>query len=303
MMKQQLIWNASGGSTAANSSMEVIVVINFARSGGTLLTQVLGSSDDVWILSEINPRAGANPLHQSVNPDLAVLEQAWQWYGVRLKGLGFRSDLKEFRQIAESRGKILVIRDWTFQNFSQKAWFSGSSPSYRFELLEELKDSFPIRPLAFVRDGIDVFLSFGGNLRQFSYDYREFARGLVNHGIPILRYEEFTKHPLQFIQRLSEVTKKELSIDLTTFHTRPATGNLQSGKTSRGIRAKGVVTLPRKRISKKRIFDIEHCGNLMEANRLLGYPEYYYGVDVESTVGMIKRRGLNLVYRFLDHRP
>lgn len=277
--------------------MKIIVILNFARSGGTILAQLLNTFDGAWVLSEINPQAGVAPANDAVvKPELAIAQQATDWYGVRLKKGGFLESIKELANTAESQGKALVIRDWSYQNF-RKTRQNNYQPSYRLELLEELRNNFDLQIFAFVRDGIDVFLSMGGDVRQFGKDYSAYVQSLVAEGIEILKYEELVSRPQEFESRIVQLTGIKWEINFNTYGTSPATGNVQLGKVSRGIRKTRLELLPRKRISRLIIREIENCDLLMKANRILGYPDTYWNGNVENFFGMISRRGVNTVHK------
>lgn len=276
--------------------MKIIVILNFARSGGTILAQLLNTFDGAWVLSEINPQAGATPANDAVKPELAIAQQAADWYGVRLKKGGFLESISDLANTAESQGKVLVIRDWSYQNF-RKTKQNNYQPSYQLELLEGLRNKFDLQIFAFVRDGIDVFLSVGGDVRQFGRDYSAYVQSLIAEGIEILKYEELVSKPQEFKSKISKLTGVEWEINFNTYRASPATGNLQLGKVSRGIRRKKLELLPRKRVSRLIIREIENCDALMKANQILGYPDSYWNGNVENFFDMIGRRIVNTVHK------
>lgn len=277
--------------------MKIIVILNFARSGGTILAQLLNTFNDAWILSEINPQAGVASANDAVvKPELAIAQQAANWYGVQINKGGFLESIEDLANTAESQGKILVIRDWSYQNF-RKTKQNNYQPSYRLELLEVLRNKFDLRIFAFVRDGIDVFLSVGGDIQQFGRDYSAYAQSLIAEDVEILKYEELVSMPLAFESKISQLTGIEWKINFNTYGTSPATGNLRLGKVSRGIRKTKLELLPRKLVGRLIIREIENCDPLMKANRILGYPDTYWNGNVENFFGMVSRRSVNVVYK------
>ncbi len=59
--------------------MAVVVMIAFARSGGTVLNQCLGSLPDVVIMSEVNPLGGGWG-ERGANSLTTIKDQAKHWY-------------------------------------------------------------------------------------------------------------------------------------------------------------------------------------------------------------------------------
>lgn len=280
--------------------MKIIVISNFARSGGTLLTQLLNTFESVWVLSEISTQAGATPDHRATSPEAAIVQQASQWFGVDLKSdIGLVEVIKELGDAATSQGKTLVIREWSYQNFA-KTKQNDFQPSGRLDLVDCLSDTFELIPVAFVRDGIDVFLSMRGDLVEFASVYCAYAESTVARGLPVLKYEDLVASPSQFEQTLAELTGLDWKFDVDGYKKSPATGDLQLGNVSRGIRSNKISALPRKRVSYSLVCQIESCEPLMKANRLFGYPESYLNGNVEGLIGMLARRGTNRTNKILQ---
>ena len=62
--------------------MSIIVMICFARSGGTILNQCLGSLPGVVIMSEVNPLGGGKG--KGAESYRTIKSQAKNWYGIDL---------------------------------------------------------------------------------------------------------------------------------------------------------------------------------------------------------------------------
>jgi hypothetical protein len=105
------------------------VFYSFARSGGTLVNQLLGVHPQCLVLSEVNPARSYKP----------VAEQAIEWLGLATPGeagelaaMPYRRQIALLRERAAARGKTLVVRDWVTVNFLAGT-AEGVAPSGRLE--------------------------------------------------------------------------------------------------------------------------------------------------------------------------
>ena len=124
------------------------VLICYSRSGGTLMNRILGSLENVIVLSEVNPWGAFKPM----------LEQAQEWFGLindeekkDLQSKSFVQQVDELQKKAINRNLRLIIRDWSAANF-MKGLVRKKTPSYKLETIEELNKSFPLQPLVLTRD-------------------------------------------------------------------------------------------------------------------------------------------------------
>ena len=90
------------------------MLFSFARSGGTLVNQLLGVHPQCLVLSEVNPAASYKP----------IAEQAVEWLDLatprEAQGIArspYAQQVALLRERAAGRGKTLVIRDWVTVNF------------------------------------------------------------------------------------------------------------------------------------------------------------------------------------------
>jgi hypothetical protein len=90
------------------------VLYSFARSGGTLVNQLLGAHPQCLVLSEVNPAGSFKP----------VAEQAVEWLELasreeagELAALHYGKQMALLRERAADRGRTLVVRDWVTANF------------------------------------------------------------------------------------------------------------------------------------------------------------------------------------------
>lgn len=244
------------------------IIINYSRSGGTLLTRVLGCLPDVVVLSEVNP-------HQNHSPFYDVKNQMKTWYGVDIDGDTFIEKVNNTYKWCLDNGKTLIIRDHSAFNFMPNPT-NNFSPSGTFQLLEELKDHFKLNVLGFVRDAIDIYISRDCP-PLFSAHYYDYATQLNSLNCSIFHYEAFCQSPQTELLRIAQTLN--LEVDLTAlerykfYHN--VTGDNFSSIPSRGIKANKIVPLKRKRIALSLQKEISSDFKLLEANRLFNYPESY----------------------------
>ena len=95
---------------------DVIFMICFSGSGGTLLNRMLGSLKDVVMLSEVNPLGGGASWGGSKKFS-DVKSQALHWYGIELESNEYADQIDELATKTNKDKKILIVRDWPFINF------------------------------------------------------------------------------------------------------------------------------------------------------------------------------------------
>lgn len=255
--------------------MAVIVMLSFGRSGSTMLNQCLGSLPDTVCLSEVNPIAYS---HASIK------RQARHWYGINIQADGFAESILELEAICEDRGQHLIVRDWTYINFILFRQNRYLVPS-RFLTLDELNGKCDVIPFAFVRDAIDVWISFtriGSENTQppsaFFRPYLLYVKALLSRGIRVFRYEDFCQDPDTIMRQICEHTGLEYSESyqkydqFTNVH-----GDVNMGTASRGIRQRRIAPLPRVELAPEIAVQLDRCAPMAMANRLLGYPTTYGG--------------------------
>ncbi len=276
--------------------MSIRLMICYARSGGTILNQCLGSLPGVVILSEVNPLgggAGRGPVSYK-----SIKSQAAAWYGIELRSdeSDFAGCAVELERACEATGRQLVLRDWPWANFMPVDENGGRPPS-RLLILEALEDRARVVPFAFVRDGIDVYLSCrkfstdsGGRVEAFAEAYLEYVRAIRAARLPVFKFEDFTADPAGVLRGICRATGLPFHPDFRGFHRfDKVNGDVQFGKLSRGARRPEIQPLPRRRISREDAWTINRCLALGEANALLDYPPFYESRNRDSRIA----RGLD----------
>jgi len=271
---------------------DVLLMLCYARSGGTLLNQCLGSLPNTVVLSEVNPMgSGGGAQIKAATP----YEQAFRWYGIPLKSRDFSGSILELIGICKQKGLSLVVRDWSIVNFVPMPQNNYKAP-YRFLAIDALKDKCDIAVFAFVRDAIDVFLSQGSEINSFSTNYLRYLNAIVDLKIPVFKYEDFCRSPettLKSICALGGINFSESFWNFASFSN--VNGDVQVKGKSRGGRLNKIAVLPRKRISAQKANIINNCEEIKKANELLGYPTKYEDVPVESHISFLLRKYQSLI--------
>jgi hypothetical protein len=258
------------------------LMICYARSGGTLLNRCLGSLPGVLMLSEVNPQRRESP----DNPLKAVQAQARDWYGYALKSGTYAEGVMELARKCEEDGRSLLIRDWSVIDFVPMKE-NDFKPSRSFSNLQCLKALGDVRPFAFVRDPIDVWISNGSH-REFFGGYRRYAEALSELDVPIFKYEDFCQDTAVLLKEICQCLGISYSDHWREFSGyQRVTGDVRTQKhTSRGLAEKDIRKFPRRRIPRANIEWVNACEDMQVASRLTGYAPRYEGRPRESWLGL-----------------
>lgn len=263
------------------TSKPISLIINYARSGGTLLNKYLHNIDNLVVLSE------SHPIHSTMmRKDLANISiQAKEWYGINVKSSNYIDQIFEIKNWCDENNKYLVIRDWSYIDFTE-SWENYNNPPYKSVNLELLEKRFDVRKIAFVRDSIDVYLSRGVKINKFSRYYLKYVQFLLANKIKIFKYEDFCINPEK---ELDEILK-ELNITENGAKTLKLFSNKVVGDInfSRGNQLDTIVVLPRKYTTFFNKYKINNDLDLNYSNKLLNYPTYYESCESENIIDFIK---------------
>ena len=208
------------------------VVYSFARSGGTLANQLLGTHPQCLVLSEVNPAGSYKPIAEQA---IEWLELASPGEASQLSALPYRRQLAELRERTAARGRTLVVRDWVTINF-----LSGTSP--RVAPSRTLEQSIyleraGLEPISLVvsRRAAAVYRSIVANfshlsgltVEAFGEAYLAYARAVAH--LPRLHMESLRAAPEAGVRKLFEtfgLDTAPVAEVLVGFHEyRQCTGN------------------------------------------------------------------------------
>jgi hypothetical protein len=181
------------------------VFYSFARSGGTLVNQLLGVHPQCLVLSEVNPAASFKP----------VAEQAVDWLELALPSeaeelarMPYRRQIALLRERAAQKGKTLVVRDWVTVNFLSNT-AEGVEPSRRLEQRLYLEGvGLDQTPMVVTRKAAAVYKSIVGNFAQlrdlaidaFADAYLAYARAVA--AFPRIHLESLRAAPEAGVARI-----------------------------------------------------------------------------------------------------
>lgn len=247
----------------------IVIMLTYARSGGTLLNRCLASLPDTLMLSEVNIEA------LCPNSCSNLKDQASNWYGLTLHSDGFLENIEEIYNYCLENGKTLIIRDWSFGSFVPSR-YNNFNPSKKLITLEEISKRFPVISFALVRDSIDVWLSFNASPRTF-YDKKleflyEFSKTLIDNNIKIFRYEDFCRNPEIVIRKICNYANINYSDQFKDFANYfKVTGDIDLPGHSRGIQ-KGEISLLTRRENYQELSEIiNNDTKALIINQMLGY--------------------------------
>lgn len=253
------------------------VFYSFARSGGTLVNQLLGAHPQCLVLSEVNPAASYK----------SIAEQAVEWLGlIAAHEVEDFSYMPYHRQInllytrAAVQGKQLIIRDWVTVNFLAGSAGNNVVPSGQIEQELYLEYAgFESVPLIIARRGAAVYGSIKHNFshlqdleeKVFAEAYLEYARAVAK--FPKIHMEALRAHPdttlLEILRRFDLVSHHRSSL-LQNFHDfRSCTGNTTLQVSSESASARQI--LPPETLVSQETTLTDTYQTLDEADRLLGY--------------------------------
>jgi hypothetical protein len=254
----------------------IVVMLCYARSGGTLLAKCIKRHEYVVLLSEVNPTACAGSRYPL---DFAPLrQQARESYGIDLSPGSFSDAIGTLNVHAKSSNRRLFIRDWSFVDFVP-VLENGFCPSMRLRLLDSVTS--PVC-FALVRDAIDVWISRNTPPADaFFRAYHDYIDCLLKTGIRLFKYEDFCASPERTLMEICEhvglrYSRRMLSSKVTSV----VTGD--SATTSRGQLAHGIRSFKRKRISREKRAELAKCSPAQRVQALLGYPLSYRDREIET---------------------
>ncbi len=247
------------------------VLYSFARSGGTLVNQLLGTHPGCLVLSEANPAASVK----------AVSEQAVEWLGLAapeeaadFARMPYWRQVAVLRERAAARGKSLVVRDWVTVNFAPGC---TPQPVEASGVLEQAlyleRAGLEPRPLVVCRRARAVVRSARRHFPGLAADselaeaYLRYAKAVA--GLPRIHLEALRAEPEAAVGRIMDVLGLEAADAaalLRDFHRfDKCTGNNTLAEPSQSARATSI--LPPEPEPAAQV----QSAALTQADELLGY--------------------------------
>lgn len=253
--------------------MSIILMINYARSGGTILSKCLASLENTVLISEVNPKA--NALY-------SIQEQSLKWYNIKLKQNNYIKAVLELYEICNKKNKKLIIRDWTFIDFTP-CHQNNFSPSYKLSHLEMLKKETEVIPFCFIRDAIDIWISRWMPPHFFPH-YKKYVEAALNANLPLYKFEDFCEEPESLLKAICNQTSLDYSENYKNYiHYNNITGDNTAPLISRGQEQKLIYPLKRKNIPTAEIKKVNGNTDMIEANKIAGYSLNYFDKPIDRS--------------------
>jgi hypothetical protein len=182
------------------------VVFSFARSGGTLVNQLLGVHPDCLVLSEVNPAASLRPLLEQAVDWLRLVESS-EMAALEAKPYGQR--IASLHERARARGRTLVVRDWPTVNFVSGCTPDPIAPSGLLEQPVYLRrGGLEVRPLVITRRAGAVMRSARRHFPRMPTE-NELAQAYVHYAravapLPRVHLEDLRARPEAMVRRIVE---------------------------------------------------------------------------------------------------
>lgn len=248
----------------------IIVMLCYARSGGTLLNRCLSCLPKTTVFSEINPEAIC-PTKIST-----LVDQSKYWYNLNINKGSFIDEIKQIKKSCDKDKNYIIIRDWTFGSFVPLKYniFKPSSALALSNILKKAKINK--KEFAFVRNAKDVWLSmYASNKpfhdRQLNYLHK-FIKTIKEKNIKIFKYEDFCSNPILEMKKMCKYLNIPYSPLFLNYNlSSKATGDIDSPSPSRGIKIGKIALLPRRDVPKEIIEEIENSTKANQINEMLDY--------------------------------
>ncbi len=255
----------------------IILLICYARSGGTMLSRCLSSMENTFVASEVHPK---------YNVHLNLAQQSKK-IGINLKSGDYLNQVIDLNKQLEEQGKRLVLRDWTFIDFTPHD-INNFETSNRLLQYEMLVAELPLIPVVFVRDAIDIWISRWCPPAFFKV-YKNYISEILDKNLSIFKYEDFCEHPEIEMKKLCQILDLPYEPKfLKSYNNQFVYGDMDASGNSRGLQQKKIERLKRKRIARPLIKWLNQQKEMREINKWMNYPESYESVSIEITPGFWK---------------
>lgn len=249
----------------------VRTVHHFACTGGTLISKCVAALPNVQLLSEIDPLS--NLLDQKdikrFAPSDVILSMKQSTKGASSNLLIdiFQQELAVIYSNSRAIGQHLVLRDHAHSHFCH-----GDTIIKRLNLLEIVKDKFPVLSLVTVRNPIDSYLSLKKNgwVHFSPKTFDEYCRRYLvfiesYRSVPFIRYEDFVENSHDVMKKISEILDLKYTKHFQyLFDVFTLTGDS-------GRKGNRIISRPRREISNEFQKEINTSASFLKLSKRLGY--------------------------------
>jgi hypothetical protein len=250
--------------------MSIVLITNYSRSGGTILSKCLASLENTVLISEVNPGGY-----------FSVKDQAKKWYSIELKYDTYFDAVMELYEVCNKTNKRLIIRDWTFIDFTPHT-LNNYQPIGKFSNMELLNKKVNIQPIAFIRDAIDIWISRWMPPDFFPY-YKNYTQELIINNIPLFKYEDFCEDQEVILKAICNKADLDFSDNYKNYlRYDNVTGDNMTSVISRGKRSEIISPLKRRKIPNSVIKELNKNIDMIAANTIMQYPINYFDKQIDE---------------------
>ena len=201
----------------------MITLHHLSSTGGTVITKLLSTSDDLFSLNEKHPLR-LWPMREDVFAPTLLVEELFNRYGQDInqklppESIGkliaecFFRDLAACKSVAEAMGRQLLVRDWSHPDFLMK---NSQCQPQMLNMCGNIKELKPSLSLVTLRDPVDAYLSGvrSNFLSDIENDWEtycqrtgKFYQAYRALGATMYKYEDIVSAPKQFLDEISQLT-------------------------------------------------------------------------------------------------
>jgi hypothetical protein len=205
------------------------LMLCYARSGGTLLNQILGMLPDTIVLSEVSPYGGGWGVLKDKSAT-TIAEQLKSWYEIEIDKGEFKYELSQTVEYCKINNKNLVVRDWSFASFTPIKKNNFKPPMKLSSLEIYTQQTKELKTFALVRHPLDVWISRGEReTDEFLSAYGAFINEITALGIKTFKYENLCSDPHSTVKTLCDFLNIKYSDDVLKFSKfKRVNGDVQS---------------------------------------------------------------------------
>lgn len=270
---------------------KLAVVHSLGRSGGTLVSKVVGCMDNLILLSEIHPKGPEVILsfYGQSRINLAILlhpiVQAKDWHGIRLNRSeaeikltpdddDFLSYIEEIYDSVKANQQFLIIRDWCYLDYMGIPF---CKPTYVNHLNQILTQKFLLNHVYLIRHPVDHLISCAKatrvqfSLEKYLYGYLFYIKSASVD--QLVKYEDFVDAPDATLRKMVQLL--DIPYDPAWrgkwSQYRKVTGDMPTVLTTQETTEVAIKRRPRSLVAPKVLEAFERSSTYQEILALTGY--------------------------------
>jgi hypothetical protein len=190
-------------------------VHHLACTGGTVISKCLAAMPKVALISEVNPLNRFGKDFEPSNP-LLLLERSYRNLTLDEIEEDFLNQIRQAMKICGKDNVDLIIRDHSHTDFC-----IGPSPTGIRPIVDFLDKEYALVQVVTVRHPLDSYLGLlaagwetqfsPSSLEEYARRYMSFLDGYA--GVEVMKYEDFTAAPDEFMENMCDLLEVSYSSD------------------------------------------------------------------------------------------